>query len=65
ELDEFYDTLLEKFPANLRTINRKYEVSFAEAKDDAFSQIKRELIVNLEAGLMGSTANKTLNSANP
>lgn len=58
ELDEYYDKLLEKFPENLRAITRKYEVSFAEAKDDAFTQIKKELIAGLETGVIVTAGNK-------
>ncbi len=48
-LDRFYDHLLSKFPEDLRNIARKYEVSFAEAKDYAFTVVKGNLIGKLEA----------------
>ncbi|SIT18707.1 AAA family ATPase [Chryseobacterium gambrini] len=48
-LDDFYDDLLMKFPADLRNIDRKYDVSFAEAKDHAFTVVKGNLIKSLEA----------------
>lgn len=48
-LDSFYDNLLEKFPEDLRNIERKYEISFAEAKDYAFTVVKGNLIEKLEA----------------
>ncbi|WP_127124532.1 AAA family ATPase [Pseudoflavitalea rhizosphaerae] len=49
ELENYYDSLLAKFPEDLQQITRKYNVSFAEAKDDAYAQIKRNLITHLEA----------------
>jgi len=48
-LDRFYDHLLSKFPEDLRNIARKYEISFAEAKDYAFTVVKGNLIGKLEA----------------
>lgn len=48
-LDNYYDSILKDFPENLKLINRKYDVSFAEAKDDALTQVKGILIENLEA----------------
>lgn len=47
-LDIYYDKLLEKFPEEMRIIKRKYDISYAEAKDDAFTQVKASLITNLE-----------------
>jgi SpoVK/Ycf46/Vps4 family AAA+-type ATPase len=47
-LDQFYDNILLKFPEDLRSIERKYEISFAEAKDYAFTVVKRNLIRKLE-----------------
>ncbi|WP_419870573.1 AAA family ATPase [Chryseobacterium sp. CT-SW4] len=47
-LDQFYDSLLEKFPGELRNIKRKYSISFAEAKDHAYTLIKSQLINQLE-----------------
>lgn len=48
-LDSFYDSLLAKFPEDLRNIERRYEISFAEAKDYTFTVIKSALINKLEA----------------
>ncbi len=48
-LDAFYDRVLSKFPEDLRNIGRKYGISFAEAKDHAFTVIKGNLIKKLEA----------------
>ncbi|MCE3074707.1 AAA family ATPase [Chryseobacterium gwangjuense] len=47
-LDQFYDSLLSKFPEDLRNIERKYGISFAEAKDYAFTMVKGNLIEKLE-----------------
>ncbi|MBW8683166.1 AAA family ATPase [Chitinophaga rhizophila] len=48
ELDKYYNKLLDKFPEEMRTIDRKYNISFAEAKDDAYTQIKTAFIARLE-----------------
>lgn len=48
-LDTFYDTLLSGFPEDMRTIERKYSISFAEAKDHALTAVKTALIQKLEA----------------
>jgi SpoVK/Ycf46/Vps4 family AAA+-type ATPase len=48
-LDTFYDELLSKFPEELRKIDRKYSISFAEAKDHALTSVKSALIKELEA----------------
>lgn len=48
-LDDFYDSLLSKFPEDLKHIDRQYNVSFAEAKDYAFTVVKGKLIKKLEA----------------
>lgn len=48
-LDEFYDTLLAQFPEDMRIIERKYSISFAEAKDHALTSVKAALIQKLEA----------------
>nr|WP_314492530.1 ATP-binding protein [uncultured Chryseobacterium sp.] len=48
-LDHFYDRLLAKFPEDLRNIERKYNLSFAEAKDYTFTVVKGSLIKKLES----------------
>lgn len=48
-LDTFYDQLLNRFPEDMRTIERKYSVSFAEAKDHALTAVKAALIKQLES----------------
>lgn len=50
-LDEYYDNLLSKFPEEMRNIPRKYNISFAEAKDYAFTVVKGNLIEKLEKGV--------------
>lgn len=47
-LDDYYDTLLATFPEHLQKIDRNYGISFAEAKDDALTQVKKLLITELE-----------------
>lgn len=48
-LDTFYDQLLDQFPEDLKNIERKYAISFAEAKDHALTSVKAGLIKKLEA----------------
>ena len=47
-LDEYYDGLLARFPKHLSNIERKYNISFAEAKDYTFTTIKSLLIKEIE-----------------
>jgi len=48
-LDTFYDQLLDQFPEDMKTVDRKYSISFAEAKDYALTSVKAALIKKLEA----------------
>lgn len=48
-LNQYYDTLLSKFPPELQDIPRKYEISYAEAKDYAFTLVKKKLLAHLMA----------------
>lgn len=48
-LDIFYDGLLSRFPEEFRSIERRYEISFAEAKDHALTSVKSALIKKLES----------------
>lgn len=48
-LDEYYTKLLSRFPKDLQNIERKYNISFAEAKDHTFTLVKSLLIESLEA----------------
>ena len=47
-LDDDYDKILATFPEDIKDLNRKYEISFAEAKDDALTSVKSLLIKKLE-----------------
>lgn len=47
-LDNFYDKLLTNFPEELKDFPRRYNLSFAEAKDYAFTKMKSSLIKSLE-----------------
>jgi SpoVK/Ycf46/Vps4 family AAA+-type ATPase len=47
-LDAYYNSILFAFPENIRNIKRTYGTSFAEAKDDALTQVKSLLIAALE-----------------
>lgn len=47
-LDQYYSSILSAFPEHLKSINRKHGISFAEAKDDALTQVKKLLITELE-----------------
>lgn len=50
-LDRYYDSLLAKLPAQIAEgVQRKYNISFAEAKDYAFTQAKHNVITQLENG---------------
>lgn len=43
-LDTYYDKLLTKYPTEFQTIERKYTISFAEAKNEVFTQVKNNII---------------------
>ena len=47
-LDTFYDKLLTPFPLGMQSIERQYNISFAEAKDYIFTKIKAAMIEKLE-----------------
>ena len=47
-LDSYYDKLLARFPEAIRQIERRYDISFAEAKDHTYRQVKAILINKLE-----------------
>ena len=48
ELDIYYDKLLTDFPVHLQDILRKYNISYAEAKDYIQTIMKRQIIAELE-----------------
>lgn len=43
-LDTYYDKLLTKYPPEFQSIERKYDISFAEAKNEVFTQVKNNII---------------------
>lgn len=43
-LDAYYDKLLSRFPEEINKVERMYDVSFAEAKDHAYTIVKKNLI---------------------
>lgn len=43
-LDQYYNQLLEKFPTQFHQVDRLYGISFSEAKDLIFTQIKKQVI---------------------
>ena len=47
-LDTYYDKILISFPAELQNFERQYHISFAEAKDYAFTKVKTILLEKLE-----------------
>lgn len=47
-LDNYYNKIINAFPEDLRKIDRKYNISFAEAKDYSLTTIKNNLIQKLE-----------------
>lgn len=50
-LDKYYNKLLSPFPKNLQNIERKYDISFAEAKDYSYTIVKTLLIEELEQNI--------------
>ena len=48
ELDIYYNKLLSQFPNHLQSIIRNYGISYAEAKDQAYNQVKSRFIALLE-----------------
>jgi len=43
-LDDYYNKLLLKYPIEFQRIERKYDISFAEAKNEVFTQVKNNII---------------------
>ncbi len=48
-LDRYYDQLLSRFPKDIQQVERKYNISFAEAKDHLFTDVKAALIKEWDA----------------
>lgn len=55
QLDIYYDSLLTQYPKEFRHIERKYNISYAEAKDIAFRSIKNNIIRTEETNELNST----------
>lgn len=49
QLDGYYNSLLEQFPAEFRNVDHIYDISYAEAKDITFRAIKNAIIASEEA----------------
>ena len=47
-LNQYYDQILRAFPARLQSVKRMYGISYAEAKDCILTQVKNNLIHQLE-----------------
>ncbi len=47
QLDTYYTKLLAAFPADMHEIQRRYQLSYAEAKDDLYNQLKTNLLQRL------------------
>lgn len=43
-LDSYYDSLLAKYPSEFTQLERLYDVSFAEAKNHVFKEVKNNII---------------------
>jgi SpoVK/Ycf46/Vps4 family AAA+-type ATPase len=50
-LDGYYDTLLARYPVKYQNVERKYGISFSEAKDFVFRQVKNNIILDEMAKL--------------
>lgn len=48
QLDRYYDAMLEKFPPEFRTLQRVYDISYAEARDLTFKSVKNNIIASEE-----------------
>lgn len=58
QLDEYYDSLLMRFPKEFRQINRKYNISYAEAKDITFRAVKNQIIESEESKEAGEVTER-------
>lgn len=48
-LDHYYNKLLSRFPVSLRSIERMYSISFAQARDHALAAVKKAMIDQIES----------------
>ncbi|MFK8272982.1 AAA family ATPase [Capnocytophaga canimorsus] len=52
QLDIYYDQILTPFPEKYRKVTRRYGISYAEVKDYVHTQVKRQIIDDLEKGIL-------------
>lgn len=45
-LEEYYNKLLAKFPVKYQNIEKQFDISFSEAKDAVFKQVKNNIILD-------------------
>ena len=57
-LEDYYKKLLERFPEKYQNIEKKFGISFSEAKDFVFKQIKNN-IINDEISKLETATKKT------
>lgn len=50
ELDNYYERILAEFPQSTRSLERIYDISYAEVKDYIHTTVKRMIIGKLESG---------------
>jgi hypothetical protein len=43
-LNHYYDTLLSKYPTQFQIMERIYDISFAEAKNHVYKEVKNNII---------------------
>lgn len=55
ELNLYYDKLLSAFPVHLQAISRKYNISYAEAKDYINTTMKKQIIAALELSSLANS----------
>lgn len=44
QLNIYYDDLLSRFPGSIRDVDRKYKISYAQAKDHAYNALKVRIL---------------------
>jgi SpoVK/Ycf46/Vps4 family AAA+-type ATPase len=52
ELDAYYDKILVPFPPHMQQLPRRYDISYAEAKDYVHTAMKRLIIEELESRVL-------------
>ncbi|NQD71791.1 AAA family ATPase [Sphingobacterium shayense] len=48
QLNQYYDSILSKFPESITEIERLYKLSYAQAKDSAYNQLKIKLLAQVD-----------------